>query len=125
VVTNQYPNLEFRILLFRDQILLCELLIRNIDRDDLLLWCVLVGQDIEECAIVPEASRGKEKGVRIRDRWGTPGERNQHVITSIELVDDLGPFQIWTDLALLEIRDPQEVFLRKQDEVELVQSITV
>ena len=68
VVTNQYPNLQFRILLFRDQILLCEFLIRNIDRDDLLLWCVLVCQDVEDCAVVSEASRRKEKGVRTCNR---------------------------------------------------------
>ena len=67
VVANQHTDLEFRVLLFGDQILLCEFWIRNIDGDDLLLWCVLVGQDVEECAVVSKASGGKGRGVRIHN----------------------------------------------------------
>jgi len=118
MVTNQHPDLEFRVLLLGDQILLCEFFVHDIDRDDLLSWCALVGQDVEECTIVSKASRVKEKGVRIHNGRGTPGERNQHVVTGVELVDDLGPFQFLTDLVPLEICDPHEVFLRKRDEVE-------
>ena len=43
MVPNQRPDLEFRIFLFGDQVLPCELWIRNIDRDDLLSRCALVG----------------------------------------------------------------------------------
>jgi hypothetical protein len=39
-------------------------------------------------------------------------EGNQHVITGIKFVDELDPFQIWTDLVLLEICDPHEIFLQ-------------
>ena len=60
-VTNQNRDLEFRFLLFRDQILLREFLIRKINRDDLLSRRVLVGQDVQECTIVSDASRRTEE----------------------------------------------------------------
>jgi hypothetical protein len=46
--------------------------------------------------------------------------RDGHVITGIKFVDELDPFQIWTDVSSLKISDPHEVFLRKQDGVERV-----
>ena len=45
------------------------------------------------------------------NRSSPPGERNQHLIFGIEFIDDLDPFQIWADLVLFEVCDPQEEFL--------------
>ena len=56
VILNQDPNHELRILLFGDQILLCELWIRDVDRDDLLSRCVLISRQIEQCTVVSDAS---------------------------------------------------------------------
>ena len=67
MVLDQNPDLEFRILLFGDQVLPCEFWIRNIDRDDLLSRCVLIGQQVEERTIVSDASGGKEgKGLESK-----------------------------------------------------------
>jgi len=60
MVLNQHPDLEFRILLFRNEILRREFWVRNVHRDDLLSRCVLVRYQVEECTVVPDASRRKE-----------------------------------------------------------------
>ena len=47
MILDQHSDLEFRTLLFRDQILPCEIWVRNVDRDDLLSGCVLISYQVE------------------------------------------------------------------------------
>ena len=58
IVLDQCPELEFRILLFRNQILPCESLVRDIDCNDLLSRCILIGYEVEECTVVSDANNG-------------------------------------------------------------------
>ena len=111
MVLNQHSDLEFRILPFGDQILPCEIWVRNVDRDNLLSRRVLISYQVEECTVVPNASCRKNNGVRIRNRSSPTGENDQHIIAGVKFIDELNPFQIRTDFVLLEICYPHEVFL--------------
>lgn len=112
MVFNQYPDLEFRIFLFGDQILSSEIWIRNVDRDYLLSRCALISYQVEDCTVVPDASCRKNT-VRIQNRPNPLDGKNKHFITGVKIVDDLCPFQILTDLVLLKVCDPYEVSLRE------------
>jgi hypothetical protein len=41
---------------------------------------------------------------------------DEHLIIGVKFVDELDPFQVWTDLVLFEVRDPNQVFLHVRDE---------
>lgn len=61
MILDQHPDFEFRILLFGDQILSLEIWVRNVDRDDFFSGRVLIGYQVEECAIVSDALCKKKK----------------------------------------------------------------
>lgn len=111
VILYQRPDDEFRILLFGDEILVRETWIGDIDRDDFLSRSVLVRDQVKECTVVSDAFGYKGK-VSIQKRGNSGNEGDKHVVTGVEFVDELDPFQIWADLVLFEVCDPKKVFLR-------------
>lgn len=68
VIGYQRPNHELRIGLFRDQILRCEIRIGNVNPNDLLSGRVLVGHQIEERAVVSDASDTEKPRLAFRVR---------------------------------------------------------
>lgn len=83
--------------------------VSDVDADELVLRSILIGKEVERCAVVGNARDLLKLLLGFRFAW----RENILVVSRIKLINELVPLEIRSNSLAFEIRDPEQVFLIK------------
>ena len=106
VIVNHSDVIEEGILFLRDQIPLGQGRVRDVESDKLVLRRIVVRADVELCSVISDPTYRL-----IESKHDGSEYTSLHFVRIFVFVNDFVPLDIFANRILLEVRDPEKVFL--------------